>query len=336
MKRSVSAEKEETQTQAWRCILNHCGRKARDELLKDAAAGRWVRNAFVMDGIEEFASRSHLPADINKKRYNLRLDPEIRDPGVLIRIWVTMSKSPSRVDAFTHGKLFPFLKTFRGSGLAHPQYAEIAQQAAKKNLAADHALIEFRKPATDGRPGKSWSIGFAGDKGRFLSASDASVRSYDWWFNDKLWRSLDRIKHKKIPAGEEIPAVLIGMGKMTEEHVKKLENLLRESETVVLEEYKSPTDYRIYLNYPPNSDLARFSMIIFNKLHGENQNVLNCIGFALKMFPDIIQCPSGILEPGKCSGIPPYDHLDEKWCDMSGSCLNRNEGEERPVKRLRT
>jgi hypothetical protein len=330
MKRSFS-EDESSETLAWRCILNRCGQNARAELLQDAAEGRWVRNAFVVDDLEDLARRS-LGKPVDPKKHGLRLDPEIREPGVLIRIWITMSKNPSRVEAFKHGRLLPFLKTFRGSGLAHPQYAEIAQQAARKNLAADHALIEFRKPAANGQPGKSWSIGFAGDKGRALSASNASVRSYDWWFNDKLWGSLNRMRQKKIAPEDEIPAVLMGMGKMTEDHVRRLEDLLGSTQTLVLEEYKSPQDYRIYLNYPPGSALAKFSMLIFNKMDGENQNVLNCIGFALKMFPDIIQCPKGILEPGKCSGKIPAD-LDYQWCSSSESCIDRTK--ERPSKRMK-
>jgi hypothetical protein len=313
MKRS-----EESETSTWRCILNHCSTSARVELLKDAEEGRWVQNVFLMDKLQDIAT--DLPKPIDAKLHRLRLDPELLGPDILIRIWVTMSKAPSRVDAFKKGLIIPFLKSFRGSGLAHPQYAEIAQQAMEKNLAADHALIEFRKPARDGRPGKSWSIGFAGDKGRSLSSSGASVRSYDWWFNDKIWRSLERIRQKNIEPKDEIPAVLIGMGKMTGEHVQKLQSLLRETNEVVLEEYKSPQDYRVYLNYPPGSDLARFSMLIYNKGAAQNQNVLNCIGFALKMFPDIIQCPKGILEPGKCSGKLPSD-IDQVWCGTSGGCL---------------
>ena len=314
---------------AWSCILNRCGETARRELLKDASEGRWVKNAFVVDGLEELVGEP-FPQIIDPHTHHLHLDPELRDPNILIRIWVTMSKSPSRVAAFKQGSIIPFLKTFRGSGLAHPQYAEIARKAAEKNLAADHALIEFRRPASNGQPGKSWSIGFAGDKGRILSSDGASVRSYDWWFNDKLWKSLERINHKKIPPEEEIPAVLIGMGKMTKDHVQKLEALLRDTETVVLQEYKSPQDYRIYLKYPPGSALAKFSMLIYHKMSSESQNVLNCIGFALKMFPDVIQCPNGLLEPGKCSGKIPHA-MDQKWCHMSESCLASPEGP--PLKR---
>lgn len=314
---------------AWSCILGRCGEAARRELLKDASEGRWVKNAFVVDGLEEMVGKP-FPQVIDRRTQRLRLDPELRGPDILIRIWVTMSRSPSRVAAFRQGSVIPFLKTFRGSGLAHPQYAEIARRAVEKNLAADHALIEFRRPASDGRPGKSWSIGFAGDKGRVLSSDGASVRSYDWWFNDKLWKSLERINQKKTPPEEEIPAVLIGMGKMTADHVQKLETLLRDTETAVLQEYKSPQDYRLYLKYPPGSALAKFSMLIYNRLGSESPNVLNCIGFALNMFPDVIQCPNGLLEPGRCSGkIPPV--MDQQWCPMSESCLPSPEGP--PAKR---
>lgn len=132
----------------------------------------------------------------------------------------------------------------------------------------------------------------------------------------------------------EIPAVLIGMGKMTPESLDRLKSLTNEARRVIVEEYRGPTDYRLYLQYPPGSPLANFSKFTFNS-GDRSQNVSNCIGFAQWMFPNIIECAKGrftVLEPGMCHGKPPND-ISGNWCRDSRNCAVASE--EPPGKRRR-
>jgi hypothetical protein len=321
--------------ESWNCILRHCSQSARQELISEAMQGRWIRNAFLIRGIEEL-DKSKLPrpltGDEKKKVY---LDPELLGDDVLIRVWVTMSRNKggwAAAQEFVMGerkkRLNPVTvyKALLGPGLDHSQYEQVAKEAAERNLTADHALIEFRKPAANGQPGKSWSIGFAGDP-TFLRSKEGSVRSYDWWMNEKIWRAIERVKKGRSTVGTEMFAVLIGMGQMRQVYAERLRDLVATASTIILEEYKGPDDYRLYLKYPPESVLSKFSTLI---LQNRAKDVLNCMAFVSLMFPEIVHCPSsrlGFLRPGLCSGKPP-DNLKGPWCDSSSLCTSDTESSE--------
>lgn len=317
---------------SWKCVLKHCSASARRELLQDAMEGRWVRNIFLFHDVEKIRRllqdrpNPHKPLDLEPTdARQVYLDPEMLSDDVLIRVWVTMSRSPTVVQALRAINVVGAYRAFFGSGLSHSQYEDVAEQAAAKNLAADHALIEFRKPAANGQPAKSWSIGFAGDPTLWQS-KEGSVRSYDWWFNEKIWKATERIKaserekNKKATTDNELFAVLIGMGKMTSTHAAKLQKLLTTAKSIRIEEFKSNTDYRIYLTYPPDSKLSRFSTIV---RQSRAKDLLNCIAFAALMFPEIIQCPSsnlGYMMPGLCHAVTQHN-LRGPWCMGTSECL---------------
>jgi len=309
---------EDEKIKTWECILKHCGASARTELIEEAIRGHWIRNCF---HVSDFATT---PKD---KRQLLEPGavtwvPDIFKEDVLVRIWVTMSRTESRAKSMKNLNPVNFLKTYLGSGLHHEQFADVAEEARAKNLSADHALIEFRRPAKGITPAQSWSIGFAGNKGAlFQKGGDASVRSYDWWMNDKLWKAANCVRDKKGTATTEIPAVLIGMGKMSEESKEKMKNLLTEASYIQLAEKKSDDDFRVYLGFQEKHPFHEFRMLAVNNIKNiDSIMVQNCIGFAQYMFPDIIQCMPGVLMPGRCSGLPPAQFAEFKCPDSKENC----------------
>jgi hypothetical protein len=287
----------------------------------------------------EQLDKSKLPRKLTaEEQQKVYLDPEILGDDVLIRVWVTMSRNKgvwgtlkdAVMDKEKRGDLVGVYKSLLGPGLSHAQYKQVSEEAAEKQLAAEHALIEFRKPAAQGRPGKSWSIGFAG-KPTFLKTSEGSVRSYDWWMNAKIWKAIERVKSGGSRTDNEMFAVLIGMGQMTPVHADRLEKLVNTASSVTLEEYKGPSDYRVYLNYPPESVLSKFSTLI---RQSSAKDFLNCVAFVSLMFPEIVNCPSsrvGILRPGLCYGRIP-ENIKRHWCDSSSQCT---ESEEEPQMKKR-
>ena len=296
---------EDARTASWRCIMDRCAARARLELLQDASDKRWIRSAFKMAPDAHVAGAKDLPLKIDKEQ--IQWDERIFGEDVLVRIWVTMGRAPHSIGSLLKGNVVDSVRAIYGHRLYHPQYEEQAKLAARDGLAADHALIEFRKPAKGGEPGQSWSIGFAG-KGGWLGGLD------------KLFRTTNRMHNAntKKPLADQLPAVLIGMGKITPASKRKMEKLLEDAETVLLEEHSANDDYRIYLQYNSDSPLSKYTRAAWNS----EQNVSNCIGFAKWLFPDVVQCPTGkLLVPGACFGVVP-DDLGGGWCQESEKCVH--------------